>query len=384
MRRQIRAGPGRLWHDVRDMLKPLALAVAATLVCVSLAVAQAVPKAAPPVKDPVASTPQQDEAIRAGVDLHDKQQYDQAIAKYQQVLKENADNVEALYEMAFSYLEKKDFAKSVETAQRGTTYKGEMLPMFYDLIATSFEEQGQLPQAVQVYKQALAVTPASGLLYYNLAITQREKLKDAMTARQTLKDGAAAAPDFPGVPVLLGQWFETDGYRTQSFVALSRALVLDNSLQIYALWRRVLKGPENPMANNVMQDPDMRRSAAQTMKSPPAKTDEGDYAAVDARFAPAYAAFLEATEGDTPEIEALVAEVTVIVDAIVNAPASSKPSFVGRRYVPFLAALKQKGYIEPFVYWACARAPVRGVREWLQANEGHVREFRQWAASYKQ
>ena len=35
------------------------------------------------------------------------------------------------------------------------------------------------------------------------------------------------------------------------------------------------------------------------MKAPVAKLDEGDFAATDARFAPSYAAFLDATDGDT-------------------------------------------------------------------------------------
>lgn len=366
------------------MLKPLSLAVAATLVCASLAAAQTqVPRLAAPTRTPVAATPQQEAAIRAGVALHDKKKYDEAIATYRQVLEENADNVEALYELSYSYLEKRDFAKSVEAARRGTEYKGDMLPMFYDMIATSYEEQGQLPQAVQIYKRALAVQPSSGLIYYNLAVTQREKLKDPNTARQTLKEGAIAAPSFPGVPLLLGQWFEQDGYRTQAFVSLSRALVLDNALQTYALWRRVLKGPENPMAANVMQDPDMRRSAAQSMKPLAAKTDEGDFTAIDARFAPVYAAFLDAAEGDTPEVEALVAQVNGIIDAIAAQPPDRrKPSFISQQYVPFLAALQQKGYVEPFVYWSCARAPVQGVREWMKANEARLREFREWAAAY--
>ena len=252
------------------------------------------------------------------------------------------------------------------------------------MIATNYEEQGQVPQAVQTYKDALSIDPSAGLIYYNLAMTQREKLKDPAAARQTLKDGAVAAPDFPGVPVLLGQWFEMDGYRSQAFLSLSRALVLDNSVQIYALWRRVLKGPENPMAADVMQDPDMRRSSAQSMKAPAAKLDEGDFVATDARFAPSYAAFLDATDGDTSEIEALVAQVGVIIDALTVQPTDpKKPAFVSQQYVPFFAALKQKNYVEPFVYWACARAPVQGVREWLKAHDAQVKEFRKWAAEYK-
>ena len=48
----------------------------------------------------------------------------------------------------------------------------------------------------------------------------------------------------------------------------------------------------------------------------------------------------------------------------------------------FFAALQQKGYVETFVYWACQRGPVPGVRDWIKTNDGRVREFRQWAAQY--
>ena len=361
------------------MLKTICSATVLALLVTTLVWAQG----AAPTKTPTPPTPDQEQKIRAGVELHDKKQFDEAIAKYQDVLKENADNMEALYELAYSYLEKKDFTHSLEAARRGTQYKSDMLPMFWDMIATNFEEQKQPLQAVQTYKQALAIDPTAGLLYYNLAIMYRETLKDPATARQTLKQGAAAAPKFPGITQLLGQWFEAEGYRTQAFLTLSRSLTLDPNVNTYAIWRRVLKGPLNPMAADVMQDPDMRRSAAQSMKPQPVKTDEGDFGAVDARFAPSSAGMLDAMDDGTPEIEALIGQVTLIIDAIAVQPADpKKPSFVGQQYVPFLAAMKQKNFIEPFVYWSCQRAPIQGVREWIRANEARVREFRQWAADY--
>jgi len=57
-------------------------------------------------------------------------------------------------------------------------------------------------------------------------------------------------------------------------------------------------------------------------------------------------------------------------------------SFINTHYVPFFVALKQRNYVEPFVYWASQRAPVPGVREWLTANQPRVREFLDWASRY--
>ncbi len=368
-----------LWHDGPDMLKPCSIAVAALLLCAAPAAAQF----AAPTRTAVASTPAQEEILRAGVELHDKKEYDAAIAKYQEVLKANVDNVTAMFEMAYSYLEKKDHARSLELARRGTEYTSDLLPMFYDLIASNHDAQGNPKQAIETYRQAIKVQPMSGALYYNLAITYRESLKDAKMARQTLKDGARVDPHYAAIPVLLGQWFEAEGYRTQAFLALTTVMAVEPSMQAYALWRRVLKGPENPMAKGVMQDPDMRRSATQNMKPQPPKFDEGDFAAVDAQFAPTFQGMLDSMDDGTTEVEALISQVDALLDAIARQPINPKqPSFVGQQYVPFVLALKQKNYVEPFVYWATQRAPVPGVREWLKANEPRVREFREWAVAY--
>lgn len=361
------------------MLKACCIVFAAALLFPASSAAQF--KA--PTRIAVASTPAQEATLRAGVELHDKKEFDAAIAKYQEVLKENADNVAALFEMAYSYLEKKDHAKSLEMARRGTEYTSDLLPMFYDLIASNYDAQGDQKQAVETYKQAIRVQPNSGALYYNLAITYRESLKDPKAARQTLKDGARVDPRYAAIPVLLGQWFEAEGYRTQAFLALTTVMAIEPSMQAYALWRRVLKGPENPMAKGVMQDPDMRRSATQNMKPQPPKLDEGDFAAVDAQFAPTHQGMLDSMDDGTTEVEALIVQVDTLLEAIAKHPANPKqPSFVGQLYVPFVVALKQRNYVEPFVYWATQRAPVPGVREWLKANEARVREFREWAVTY--
>ena len=61
---------------------------------------------------------------------------------------------------------------------------------------------------------------------------------------------------------------------------------------------------------------------------------------------------------------------------------SAAPAFVTAHYLPFFTALKQQGYVEPFVYWASQRAPVPGVVDWLKGNEPRVRAFLEWASKY--
>ena len=58
----------------------------------------------PPTRVPATTTTEQDALLRAGIDLHDKGEFDAAIAKYQDVLAKSPANVTALFELAFSYL----------------------------------------------------------------------------------------------------------------------------------------------------------------------------------------------------------------------------------------------------------------------------------------
>jgi tetratricopeptide (TPR) repeat protein len=68
--------------------------------------------------------------IKEGVALHDRGDYDGAIAKYEEVLKDNPNNVLALYEQSYSYSMKKDYRKSLEIAYKGAQYQSDLLGGF--------------------------------------------------------------------------------------------------------------------------------------------------------------------------------------------------------------------------------------------------------------
>jgi hypothetical protein len=217
-----------------------------------------------------------------------------------------------------------------------------------------------------------------------MAVTYRESLNQPDEARLALEKAAALEPMHPGVQLLLGQLFQSSGYTAPAFLALSKYLVLDprgsQSLNGYGLWRALLKGSANAApapspADRAMRPPVPPRA--------PAKTDEGDFSVFESQLGPTHAAFMLRMEDGTPEIQALVLQVDALMGTL--AAQSSGPgaqSFVNLHYVPFFLALRQHRYVEPFVYWVSQGAPVPGVTEWLQENQGRVREFVEWASNY--
>ncbi len=343
-----------------------------------------------PSRVPAQTTPEQEAVIRAGVELHDKGQFDEAIAKYQEVLAKSPTDVTAMFELAYSYLAKKDFDKSLATAREGAQFQSELLPMFYDLMASSYDSKGQPQQAIDTYKQGIAFAPDAAQLYYNMAVTYRESLNKPDEARLALEKAASIEPLHPGVHVLLGQVFQSSGYPTAAFLALSTFLVIDpagsQALPGYGLWRAVLKGGVDPIpdgAMSAMPTPDRAMRSTMTAKAAESKKDEGDFTAFEARLAPSHAAFMQKLDGGTPEIQALITQITELLAALPEKPAGpAAASFVNRHYLPFFVELRKRNFVEPFVYWASQRAPVPGVTDWLKGNEAKVRDFLDWASKY--
>ena len=323
-----------------------------------------------PTRTPSPSTASQDAAVNVGIDLHDQGKYDEAIARYQEVLKQNPDNMTALFELAFSQAAKKDYQTSLETAAKGTQYKSDLLPMFYDVMASTLDLMGEPQRAIDTYKRGIELAPDASMLYLNMAVTYQESLKNNEQSMVWLKKAVAVDPTGPEAQLLLGQGFYSANYRTPALLVFARYLIMEpaggQSLQAYGLWRAILRGEAAPAA-----------------AAGPAKTDEGEFSALDALIATSHSTFTTEMDRGKKEAEALVDQVNAILTRLAaDNPSLDGATFVGRFHVPYFVELKRRNYVEPFVYWVSQRAPVPGVKEWINANEDRIREFLNWSAKY--
>jgi tetratricopeptide (TPR) repeat protein len=107
-----------------------------------------------PKADRIPTPPTSEEAavIREGVTLHDKGDYEGAMAKYRQVLAENPWEVSALHELAFTQFVTKDYQGSLATARLGARCRSQALPGFYISMANALDELGKRDEAIGVYK----------------------------------------------------------------------------------------------------------------------------------------------------------------------------------------------------------------------------------------
>lgn len=330
-----------------------------------------------PKLDPTPSTEKQAALIKEGVALHDQGNYDAAIAKYEEVLKENPNNVEALYEMSFSYSEKKDYRKGLDIALKGAQYKSKLLAAFYLQIGNNLDLLGEPKKSVEVYKAGIKLQPQNAMLHYNLAVTYRN-LDKPDDARKTVKQAIALNPEHPSSHLFLSMLWYQESYKTPALLAASRFLVLEprseRSASALKMVQQVMGGNvtagKNPNEINIFVDMS-------------AKKDEGDFGAIDLVLGLGKAAGMSKENKDKTEMQLLVEQFdTLFAIMSEQIDKGDKSKFTWKFYVPYFSEMKKRNYVEPFVYYIYQTSGKEEVQKWLANNRSRVNEFLSWSKGY--
>ena len=330
-----------------------------------------------PTRESRPNTPSEIAALRAGNALYDQGKFDDAILRYEEVLKSNPDNVYAMHELALTYDQKHDHQKAVDLALKGMEYRSDILPMFYVVIGNTLDATGQLQKAVDVYKKGLALAPNSGILYYNLGVTSTTSLKDPVQGRAIFKQGAFAEPGYPGIHFQLAASFFMDDLKTPALLAMSRYLVLDptsnRATPAYNLWRQLLNGNARPPNQDGKID---------IFINPNQKKDEGNLQVLDMDISMSKVVAFKASAGKS-QMQSLVEQVDSLFKMYgTRAAGDDKDKFFWTYYMPYVTEMQQKNFVEPFVYYISQRTTMPGVREWLTSNPDRVNAFLAWSKNY--
>lgn len=346
------------------------------LTCLLLIAHTATAQISQPKLTPTPTTEQQKQTIREGVALHDQGDYDGAIGKYAQVLKENPSSTLAIYELAYAYFAKQDLKSSLEVAYKGAQYKCEELPELYTLIGNILDIQGDPKGALKAYEAGIKVAPRNGMLYFNMAVTY-SNLQKPDEAKKSLKKSATFNPTHPTTHLLLGATFYKQGYKPQALLAASRFLTLEP--------RSERAGGALKMVYEILQGGARQGSKPNEidlMVSLAPNKDEGDFGGVEFILGISKAASMTEEGKNKSVIEGIVSQYNTAITSMAESKTKDK-SFTWQYYAPYFIEMKQKNLVEPFCYYIFQATDVPGVREWTQQNRAKLDEFVRWSNAYR-
>ncbi len=351
------------------------------LSCLIFSLAIAAQKISKPTLIPTEATAAQKQLINEGVRLHDQKKYDEAIKKYEQVLKENRNNDEALYEMALSYYNRKDSQKAVETASKLVQYNSNLGFLGYGLIANVLDDSGKSKEAVELYRKVIKQLEGDAeyqshlsSLYYNLGITYYRQ-KSYKEAREASKKAVQLNFAYPSATYFLAVIYKGTKYKVPALLAAARLISLEinteRTKQSVAIFLDVLnaaKKDEKTGSINIFMD----------MNAP---KDEGDFGMYDLILGTLTTVKDEKDKNKTAgeNFAEAVDTLIVLLDEDKNLPST----FVGKTYIPFMAEMKKKGFSKTFAYLVLQQSGDQEAEKWLVDNSRQSIDFINWAKTYQ-
>jgi tetratricopeptide (TPR) repeat protein len=143
-------------------------------------------------------SPKEREMIEEGVRMNDRGEYSKALAKYQEVLDINPDNIIAMAECSFTYFEMNDCEKSLEYNLKALEYESRMRPDLIAAAANCYDILGEPEKAIELYEEGKKLNPKNINILFNLAIAyanldQLDKAEDNFIETIQADQGYASA-----------------------------------------------------------------------------------------------------------------------------------------------------------------------------------------------
>jgi tetratricopeptide (TPR) repeat protein len=336
-----------------------------------------------PTLIPKPATDEQTALIRQGIALHDKKDFDGAIAKYKAVLIENPDCTPALYELSISYFLKGDKTNAIETAVKGSKYRSDELPLFYGTIASVIDDIGKPEEAVKIFRDAIKIIKDDkdfvkhlASLYFNLGVTYTRQ-KKYVEARTELKravelDYAYASPHF-----VLSQVFFSSKYKIPAILASARFVTLEYNTQRTARSATLIAGSidgaqKDPKTGNIVVNLDFF-----------APTDEGEFGMYDLMLGTLMVIDDEKGGNKNKSKGERFADAVDSLIGMLSEDKKLKSTFVGKQYIPFLDSMKKAGHTTAFSYLVLRQAGGNAEADkWTELNADKIVALINWSKAY--
>lgn len=321
-----------------------------------------------------------DSLVAEGIALHDKRDYNGAIAKYDEAIQLEPANHLAIGEKSLSLMALKKYEEAGELLRlviKDSKDKKIRLNAFVNY-GTSLDFLDLPGESVKIYDTGIKEFPDYYLLHFNKGVTLMG-LKKQDEALECFKKSVQLNPRHGSSHNVLARMTVSKN-RIAGVMALFTFLLVEPSTQRSKdnrelLEQQIMKGVNQKDDKNI----EIFVDASSLGKGP----KEDDFGA--ANLALSMKAALGKSEKDSVkknDADILQGNMETII-AIIDETKGSKKGFFTTFYVPMLVALKGTGHFKTACYIAMATAGNEEVNAWLKANEEKVAGLFSWFKAYK-
>lgn len=319
--------------------------------------------------------------INEGIKLHDAGDYKGAISKYRQALITDVDNVNALYEMSFTFYAEGEYDSSIMICKELINLKAPdaILKNVYVNLGSAYDDINKPDDAIDAYEQGIKKFPGFYLLYFNKGITLyfQKRIKEA---RQTLQTAVDLNPMHPGSHYWLAQILQNQN-RVPAILAASMVCIIDSNSK-RAVNAAIFVDSLLLHANNVEQKDSGKQI---TIYLPPVNKDEkkkeNDFAFVELGLS-----MMQVSKtSDTIKLDTHEKLFSYNYNMLCGLLDNYKKykGFYWAFYAQFFSEAKKKDYDDIIVHLILQHIDGGESALWLKAHRDDVNNFYDWLHNFQ-
>lgn len=312
-----------------------------------------------------------DSLVKIGVQLHDEQKYDEAIAIYQKALEIDKEDPLANYEIALTYMYKKEYEKALKYSSVSLLYLNNYYLPSVIIKGSCLDYLGRTDESIALFKDAIKLHPDSYLLHYNLGYNLYH-IGKKQEAQGTFIEAIKCNPYHSSSNLFLGIMMDEKNKKTQSILSLYYTLLCDpNSdrarTEVYPMLMEKL-------SSNVKQDKKNPKNITISVNEP---DSSNNFSAAELMIAMLEASKYTKKNKKKSEFEHFMKTTSSLFSILGELKKKKDNGFWWEFYVPFFYTMKKDKQIETFCHLISASNKKESL-QWIRKNKAKMEEFYQW------
>lgn len=356
--------------------------IGALLLLLFLAASYGMPYDLPKAVKKIAETqPEHRLKIQEGISHFDAGRLQEALDCFQSVLKENPEDPTALYEMAYTLAQQKEYAKAEQVLLRLLTYDWNNRVSVCTVLGNLLDTMERPADALDVYRKALREFPQNQGLRFNLAVTLAN-MKKHKEAREELEKSLALGPQHPGTLLLLGISCAKGNQRLPALLSLGQFLILEPHSGRSGLARQTFLDVYGSFMTQTVGK-DGKPTFEIHMSSPGnEKEEENNLYLCEVLFSIALAAQNSEARGKESPFRQMVNVFNILADHFAGMKITKESPILLRHFALFYSGIKKNGHTEAFVAQILEDTNDKESAEWRQQNTVRMGYFVSWAKDF--
>jgi tetratricopeptide (TPR) repeat protein len=324
---------------------------------------------------------QAERLVREGVGLQDSGQVDSAMAKYQQALDLDKDNLLALAEMAYSLLSVNRYDECITYSKRAikTHPRDPELKTVYVGYGNALDGLGKVGKSIDLYNEGIKLFPEFAQLYFNRGISQNE-LHQTDQALLSLQKSAELNPNHASTHNALGHVLFNNNH-IPSLLAFCRFMVLESGTNRAS---QNLDNIQKIMNAHVTKKDEGRLSVSISPEMIDTKKNDqqNNFSSAELMLALSSALDNDGSYMNKPAVEKFIRKFSLLCGYLKETEKDGY-GFYWDYYVPYFTEMNDKGYVATFAYIAYKTSKSPEVTDWLDAHKNKIAEFFKWSDEFK-